>query len=119
VKVVSYDARMLDDKRKGRLDAMTKEEMVAEIGQGRLSRFNDASRGYMQARVNVSNEQEGQAAQTAQQGSAQRAHELAGDANKLQSDGNAIARGTSRLTGYGVGATLLAALIAWIAYKAQ
>jgi len=51
---------MLSSERIAKLDAMSAEDMAAEVAKGRFSRFNEESRRYMEGRLATMNVREEQ-----------------------------------------------------------
>ncbi len=105
---------MLDPERTTKLDALSKEIMVAEIAAGRYSAYNEESRAYMQKRLAVMGaqaEQQTVNVRVAQLEQAAAANEIVRESNTIGREGNLIVKTGARWTGWQVAIALLAVAV--------
>lgn len=100
---------MISEKAKSKIDAMSKDAMVAELARGGFSVFNPEKRAYMQSQLGVVLQQEADQHAAQQLGQGTRANELSSIANQ-------IAEKSYRMAAIACVVSVLAVLIAALTY---
>ncbi len=105
---------MLDPERIAKLDAMSKENMAAEVAAGRYSAYGEESRVYMRKRLAVMDaqgEQQTVDVQAAQLEQAMEANDIGRESNMIGREGNLIVKIGTRWPGWQTAIGLLAVAV--------